>query len=69
MSDPGRGIPEDELENIWQPFYQIDREQFEDQGSGSGLTIVKGMVELHGGSCSVTSVPREGSTFTVRLPL
>lgn len=69
VSDPGRGIPEDELENIWLPFYQIDREQFEDQGSGSGLTIVKGMVELHGGACAVESVHGNGSKFTICLPL
>lgn len=69
VSDSGRGIPEHELEKIWKPFYQIDREQYEDQGSGSGLTIVKGMVELHGGDCDVRSTIGEGSTFTIRLPL
>jgi signal transduction histidine kinase len=69
ISDTGRGIPDDELDNIWLPFYQIDRDQFEDQGSGSGLTIVKGMVELHGGTCEVDSVLGKGSTFTIRLPL
>ncbi|MEL6307708.1 MAG: response regulator [Chloroflexota bacterium] len=69
VTDTGRGIPENELENIWGRFYQIDREQHEDQGSGSGLAIVAGIVKLHGGSYSVDSTVGEGSTFTVRLPL
>ncbi|MGJ3239609.1 MAG: hybrid sensor histidine kinase/response regulator [Anaerolineae bacterium] len=69
VTDYGRGIPEAELESIWEPFYQINREQFEDQGSGSGLAIVKGIVEYHNGSCSVTSTMGEGSTFTVKTPI
>ncbi|GAB5492479.1 MAG: response regulator [Phototrophicaceae bacterium] len=69
VSDSGRGIPAEELNNIWLPFYQINREQYEDQGSGSGLTIVKGIVELHGGSTSVESVHGKGSTFTMRTPV
>jgi two-component system sensor kinase len=69
ISDSGRGIPEHEFEKIWLPFYQIDREQYEDQGSGSGLAIVKGLVELHRGHCEVQSVVDEGSTFSVYLPL
>jgi len=69
VTDPGRGIPADEYSNIWKPFYQIDREQFEDQGSGSGLTIVKGIVELHGGSCEVQSEYGKSSTFTIRTPV
>ena len=69
VSDTGRGIPEHELDKIWNPFYQIDREQFEDQGSGSGLAIVKGVVELHGGTCAVESTPGEGATFTIKTPL
>lgn len=69
VSDSGRGIPEHELEKIWNPFYQIDREQFEDQGAGSGLAIVKGVVELHGGSCYVESTEDVGSTFTIKTPL
>jgi signal transduction histidine kinase len=67
--DNGRGIPEKELENIWKPFYQINREALEDQGAGSGLAIVNGIVELHGGRCEVVSESGSGSTFTIRLPL
>lgn len=69
VSDSGRGIASEELKNIWKPFYQINREQFEDQGSGSGLAIVKGVIELHGGTYSATSTLGEGSTFTLTMPL
>jgi len=69
VQDEGRGIVAEELENIWQPFYQIEREQFEDQGSGSGLALVDHVVRLHGGRRSVTSTPKQGSTFAIWLPL
>lgn len=68
IQDHGRGIPEHELEGIWQTFYQIDRQNYEDQGAGSGLAIVRGVIQLHGGTIDVESVYGEGSTFTIRLP-
>jgi len=67
--DTGRGVPEDEHENIWQPFYQINRDLYEDQGSGSGLAIVDGIVRMHGGQCHLISEVGKGSTFSVILPL
>jgi two-component system sensor histidine kinase/response regulator len=69
VSDQGRGIPVEELDKIFQPFYQINRDKYEDQGAGSGLAIVDGIVRLHGGSASVKSVYGEGSTFTMRIPV
>jgi two-component system sensor histidine kinase/response regulator len=66
--DEGRGIPANELENIWKPFYQIDRDRYEDQGSGSGLAIVDGVVKLHRGTRYVESEPGRGSTFAIYLP-
>ncbi len=69
VTDRGRGIPSGELGNIFDAFYQINREQFEDQGGGSGLAIVKRVVELHGGKVSVQSTVKEGSTFTISLPI
>lgn len=68
VQDEGRGIPETEFENIFKPFYQIDREQFEDQGSGAGLTIVKRITTIHGGEVKVESALGKGTTFTIRLP-
>lgn len=69
VTDEGRGIPADKLEDIWQPFYQINREMFEDQGSGSGLAIVDGVVKLHNGTRHVESVEGKGSRFTMRFPI
>lgn len=68
VSDSGRGIQEDQLEGIWQVFYQIKREKFEDPGTGSGLAIVKGLIDIHGGRVEVESVHGKGSCFTVILP-
>ncbi len=67
--DRGRGIPEAERQHIWESFYQINREEFEDQGSGSGLTIVKKIVQLHAGSVVCESVAGEGSVFTISLSI
>jgi two-component system sensor histidine kinase/response regulator len=68
VSDQGRGVPARELEHIFESFYQINREKYEDQGAGSGLAIAEGIVRLHGGSISVDSTFGEGSTFVIRLP-
>jgi signal transduction histidine kinase len=67
--DDGRGVPASEADNIWKQFYQVKREQYEDQGAGSGLAIVRGLVELHGGTVQVRSTPGQGSTFSIHLPL
>ncbi len=69
VTDAGRGIPAAEHDKIWEKFYQIDREHYEDQGAGSGLAIVKHVATLHGGDVSVESAPGEGSTFRLHLPL
>jgi signal transduction histidine kinase len=69
VQDGGRGIPEEELENIWQTFYQINRQENEDQGAGAGLAIVRGLVELHNGHVEVESTVDAGSTFRMVFPL
>jgi signal transduction histidine kinase len=68
VQDQGRGIPPDELAHIWEPFYQVDRAYFEDQGAGAGLAIVRSIVEMHGGHIEVASQVDVGSTFTISLP-
>ncbi len=68
VEDQGRGIPTSELESIFEMFYQIDRVTFEDQGAGIGLSIVKRIVELHGGTVEVESQFGTGSRFTIKLP-
>ncbi|MBI5961117.1 MAG: response regulator [Chloroflexi bacterium] len=69
VEDQGRGIPEQELKNIFGILYQVKREVYEDQGAGSGLAIVDGVSRLHGGSIGVQSVFGQGSTFTLLLPV
>ncbi len=66
--DRGRGIPAQEVENIWKSFYQVNREQFEDQGAGSGLAIVRGLVRLHNAQLDLTSEEGNGSCFTITFP-
>lgn len=68
VQDWGRGIPESEVTQIWNSFYQIDRARYEDQGAGSGLAIVWGVVRLHGGKIDIQSKKGEGSTFSIVLP-
>lgn len=68
VRDQGIGIAEANLPRIFQSFQQIDRETYEQQGSGVGLAIVKGIVDLHGGKIDVTSQPGAGSTFSIWLP-
>lgn len=69
VNDQGRGIPPAELNHIFETFYQINREKYEDQGAGSGLAIVKGVVELHSGEVGIASTEGTGSTFVIRLPI
>ena len=70
VCDTGRGMSLGEQEQLFQRFYRVPAgsEQVI-HGTGLGLTIVKALVEAHGGAVSVTSVPGEGTTFRVDLPL
>jgi CheY-like chemotaxis protein len=65
--DQGIGIPAADLSRIFDPYVQ-SRQARRGEGTGLGLAIVKSLVELHGGTVSVTSVVGKGSRFTVRLP-
>lgn len=66
VSDTGIGIPQDRLDTIFDSFTQASNETSRKYGgSGLGLTIVKQLAELHGGSVTVTSQIGKGSTFTV----
>lgn len=67
VSDTGRGISADDLGNIFDRFFQVDKVR--PDGSGIGLSLAKAFVELHGGSVTVSSEPGKGSVFTVTLPL
>ncbi len=66
--DHGIGIPEDMLATIFDRFVRMKRKKRSEKGLGLGLHIVKKLVELQGGSISVKSSVRGGSTFTIALP-
>ncbi|MFB3119660.1 MAG: sensor histidine kinase, partial [Stenotrophomonas maltophilia] len=71
VSDNGRGIPQDDLERIFEPFYRVARESNETPvpGTGLGLALAKTLVELHGGKIWAESPPGEGSVFCFTIPL
>ena len=66
VKDNGEGIPPEKLPYIFDRFYQAGDHT---SGTGIGLALVKGIAELHGGSVSVESVPGEGATFFIRIPI
>ena len=69
VADDGIGIREEAHSWIFEAFQQVDRSRMEQQGTGVGLTIVKGLVEIYGGRISLESTPGAGSTFSVWLPI
>jgi two-component system phosphate regulon sensor histidine kinase PhoR len=70
ISDTGIGIPPDKLNRIFDRFYQVEPSLTREYGGiGLGLSIVKGVVELCGGTIHVESSEGEGSTFVITLPL
>jgi two-component system sensor histidine kinase SenX3 len=70
VSDQGIGIPEKDLERIFERFYRVDPARSRlTGGTGLGLSIVKHIANNHGGDVSLWSVEGAGSTFTLRFPL
>jgi signal transduction histidine kinase len=68
VRDTGIGVPASELPRIWERLFRGDQSRTE-RGLGLGLSLVKAVVEAHGGTVSVDSTPGSGSTFTVSLNL
>ena len=71
VHDTGIGIPADALPHVFDMFSQVDRSlEWPTGGLGIGLALVKGLVEMHGGTVTAASDgPGQGSEFTVRLPV
>jgi PAS domain S-box-containing protein len=68
VADKGIGIPESDLEHLFEPFYRATNVGTI-SGTGLGLTIVKRCVERHGGTLQVASAPGDGTTFTISIPV
>ncbi|HUW44397.1 MAG TPA: ATP-binding protein [Dehalococcoidia bacterium] len=70
VSDTGEGIPAEDLPNIFERFYRVDKSRARvTGGSGLGLTIAKRLVEAHGGTITVQSKLGKGSRFSLTLPI
>jgi len=69
VSDTGTGIPEEEMEKIFDPFYQVHKQGVPQPfGTGIGLNLSKGVVELHQGAIWAANTPAGGALFRIVLP-
>ena len=68
VADNGIGIAPEDLDHIWQRFWQADPAR-SGGGAGLGLAMVRWIAEAHGGTVTVESTPGEGSAFTFTMPL
>ncbi len=67
VADTGEGIPQKDIDHIFEQFFQV--ENVRPKGSGIGLALTKAFVELHGGRIDVESMEGKGSVFIVTLPV
>jgi len=70
VEDTGIGIPEKDINRIFERFYRVDKARSRELGgTGLGLAISKGIIDSHGGKIEITSTPGEGTTVSVTLPI
>ena len=70
ISDNGIGIPEEDIDHIFERFYRVDKGRSRQQGgTGLGLSISQDIVTAHGGTISASSEINRGSTFRISLPV
>jgi two-component system, OmpR family, sensor histidine kinase KdpD len=67
VTDQGPGIPADELERVFEPFYRSKERG--DAGSGLGLAIARGFLEANGGRIRAESLPGQGTSFVIQVPI
>jgi signal transduction histidine kinase len=69
IEDNGRGIPADQLKNIFEPFQRVKSEEIKNiEGTGLGLAIVKHIMDAHQGKIEIASEFGRGSKFTLCFP-
>ena len=70
VEDRGYGIPNSELDKVWQKFYRVarDGQDKEEESTGLGFSLVKEVIEQHGGNVEVRIGNRQGSKFSFTLP-
>ena len=69
FSDHGEGIPENELKNIFEPFYRVDKSRSKETGGyGLGMHLAKKIIEAHSGDISIKSKPASGTTIKISFP-
>ena len=69
ITDTGVGIPKDKLEEVFKPFVRIETYNQFAEGSGYGMSVVKGLVDLLGGEIHIDSEVGKGTNFEVRIPV
>ena len=70
VSDSGIGIPKESVAHIYERFYRVDKSHSREiGGTGLGLAITRSAVLMHRGSIQLESIPDEGTTFIVKIPL
>jgi signal transduction histidine kinase len=69
VSDEGVGIPVEGHEHLFEPFYQYNRDDQEQQGVGAGLSIARHVASLHGGRVEIVSKSGHGSCIMFSLPV
>ncbi len=67
ITDEGKGIPESQLQTIFQPFYRVE-EKMSSEGFGLGLSLADKIIKLHKGFIKVASTLNVGTVFTIQLP-
>ena len=67
--DRGPGIPPSQLERVFEPFYRSGNDRTGHRGSGLGLAIARGFLEVNGARVWAESLPGQGTSFVVEIPL
>jgi len=68
VKDTGIGIPKDEIEHIFEPFYRVNNNDVK-EGVGLGLSLASRIIKLHKGVIEITSIVGKGTTFSIMIPI